>query len=98
MFYNGFFFPVAPEKEMYSTVKLTEKREHAGEQEKDKSKARSKKPTSAVSMPCVPWCLTQLQVLLGFSGGCSDVSCHSCHSKICCVFLITWLKLNSVCA
>uniref|UniRef100_A0A803XYL6 [histone H3]-trimethyl-L-lysine(4) demethylase n=1 Tax=Meleagris gallopavo TaxID=9103 RepID=A0A803XYL6_MELGA len=38
------------EKEMYSTVKLTEKREHAGEQEKDKSKARSKKPTSAVDL------------------------------------------------
>uniref|UniRef100_A0A8C9F2P8 [histone H3]-trimethyl-L-lysine(4) demethylase n=1 Tax=Pavo cristatus TaxID=9049 RepID=A0A8C9F2P8_PAVCR len=38
------------EKEAYSTVKLAEKREHVGEQEKDKSKARSKKPTSAVDL------------------------------------------------
>ncbi|XP_015740326.1 lysine-specific demethylase 5B [Coturnix japonica] len=38
------------EKEMYSAVKLAEKREHVGEQEKDKSKARSKKPTSAVDL------------------------------------------------
>ncbi|OXB72276.1 UNVERIFIED_CONTAM: hypothetical protein H355_003809 [Colinus virginianus] len=35
------------EKETYSAAKLAEKREHAGEQERDKSKARSKKPTSA---------------------------------------------------
>ncbi|EOB05628.1 Histone demethylase JARID1B, partial [Anas platyrhynchos] len=38
------------EKEMYSSVKLPEKREHAGEPEKDKSKARSKKPTNAVDL------------------------------------------------
>ncbi|OXB67270.1 hypothetical protein ASZ78_015911 [Callipepla squamata] len=35
------------EKETYSAAKLAEKREHAGEQERDKSKARCKKPTSA---------------------------------------------------
>ncbi|NWZ22743.1 KDM5B demethylase, partial [Asarcornis scutulata] len=38
------------EKEIYSSVKLPEKREHAGEPEKDKSKARSKKPTNAVDL------------------------------------------------
>nr|XP_013817411.1 PREDICTED: lysine-specific demethylase 5B [Apteryx mantelli mantelli] len=38
------------EKEMHSTVKLPEKREHAGEPEKDKSKVRSKKPTNAVDL------------------------------------------------
>uniref|UniRef100_U3IJH4 [histone H3]-trimethyl-L-lysine(4) demethylase n=1 Tax=Anas platyrhynchos platyrhynchos TaxID=8840 RepID=U3IJH4_ANAPP len=38
------------EKEMYSSVKLPEKREHAAEPEKDKSKARSKKPTNAVDL------------------------------------------------
>ncbi|KAM8795784.1 lysine-specific demethylase 5B [Eudromia elegans] len=38
------------EKEIHSTAKLPEKREHAGEQEKDKSKARSKKPTNAVDL------------------------------------------------
>ncbi|XP_074749556.1 lysine-specific demethylase 5B [Strix uralensis] len=38
------------EKEMHSIVKLPEKREHAGEPEKDKSKVRSKKPTNAVDL------------------------------------------------
>ncbi|NWJ05228.1 KDM5B demethylase, partial [Crypturellus undulatus] len=38
------------EKEVHSTVKLPEKREPAGEPEKDKSKARSKKPTNAVDL------------------------------------------------
>ncbi|NXN20599.1 KDM5B demethylase, partial [Nycticryphes semicollaris] len=38
------------EKEMHSAVKLPEKREHAGEPEKDKSKVRAKKPTNAVDL------------------------------------------------
>ncbi|XP_065554210.1 lysine-specific demethylase 5B isoform X2 [Lathamus discolor] len=38
------------EKEMHSSLKLPEKREHAGEPEKDKSKVRSKKPTNAVDL------------------------------------------------
>lgn len=51
---NLIFCSVVPEKEMHSTVKLPEKREHVGEPEKDKSKVRSKKPTNAVSTPCLP--------------------------------------------
>lgn len=58
-------------------MKLAEKREHAGEQERDKAKARSKKPTSAVSMPCAA----------GALWGRSDVCCHSHHSKTSCAFL-----------
>ncbi|KAM6044563.1 lysine-specific demethylase 5B isoform 2-T2 [Chlamydotis macqueenii] len=38
------------EKEMHSAVKLPEKREHARDPEKDKSKVRSKKPTNAVDL------------------------------------------------
>uniref|UniRef100_A0A8D2PBA9 [histone H3]-trimethyl-L-lysine(4) demethylase n=1 Tax=Zosterops lateralis melanops TaxID=1220523 RepID=A0A8D2PBA9_ZOSLA len=41
-------------KEMRNVVKLPEKKELSGEPEKDKSKARSKKPTNAVSTPCSP--------------------------------------------
>ncbi|OPJ78822.1 hypothetical protein AV530_009190 [Patagioenas fasciata monilis] len=44
------------EKEMQSTVKPPEKREH--EPEKDKSKVRSKKPTNAVSIPALPLVLS----------------------------------------
>lgn len=39
---------------MRSVVKLPEKKELSGEPEKDKSKVRSKKPTNAVSTPCLP--------------------------------------------
>lgn len=58
---------------MYNSVKLPEKREHAGEPEKDKSKARSKKPTNAVSMPFIPDASYCLQVFLGFFRVCSDI-------------------------
>lgn len=43
-------------------VKLPEKKELSGEPEKDKSKVRSKKPTNAVSTPCLP----ELHVLKAF--------------------------------
>jgi len=73
---------------MHSTVKLPEKREHAGEPEKDKSKVRSKKPTNAVSTPCLPAASCGLQVFLGFCWVCSEISCHCYYTKDALVFFM----------
>lgn len=50
---------------MRNVVKLPEKKELSGEPEKDKSKARSKKPTNAVSTPCSSMFCRYFWIFLG---------------------------------
>lgn len=78
------FFPVAPEKEMQSAVKLPEKKELTGEPPKDKSKVRSKKPANAVSMLC-PSAASQGLPSLGHAvkscAICTTPRTHLCSSR-----------------